>query len=362
MFLKSIGNFRGIAIIAIVAGHVYSSGFTSNDLFSATIRNLITGGSSLFVFISGFMFHHVFYKKFNYKKFVKNKFQNIGIPYLILATVAIAYLYAFKVEYFTPLELMRDPAHMYRDGIPFSPSDSDWMTVFKYYLTGRFLIAYWYIPFGLLLFASAPLHMKFIKQNLRFQIGLVVILSAIAVIVQRPVAGTNAIHSLVYFTPVYLMGILFSIHNRVITEFLKKNFLMFLFLSVAMSFIQVYLGHVGNYGKPFFEYNGIDLQYIQMIFVICFLYGILEKYTFDIPLLTVISETSFAIYFIHPWLLMILFKIDRRTHHLQDFGAENNIFLYLFTLIVIVLVSVSLALLTKRIFKGSKKSRYLVGY
>jgi len=70
--LQSLVYFRGIAIVLIVAGHCYSiSGWhigTTGDRFLA---NLISGSTTLFVFISGFLFHHVFYPKFQYGKFME---------------------------------------------------------------------------------------------------------------------------------------------------------------------------------------------------------------------------------------------------------------------------------------------------
>ncbi len=362
MFLKSISNFRGMAIIAIVAGHLNSSGFTSNDLISSTIRNMIIGGSSLFVFISGFMFYHVFYKRYNYKKFITGKIKNLGVPYLILATIAIAHLFVFKLEYYTPIESMRNAAEAFRHGILFSPDDSHLMTTVKYYLTGRFLTAYWYIPFGLLLFASAPLHFRFANLSTKIQIAIIVGLSIVAIFVQRPVAGTNALHSLVYYTPVYLMGIAFSMHREPINRFLNNKLpILFLFI-VLISVYQVTYAHEGNYEKPFFEYGGVDLQFIKCLFTIWFLYGLFEKYTFDLPMLNVISETSFAIYFIHPWVMMIIYRIDNKIHHLQPSGAENNIPMYLFTLIAVMAISVAIALTTKYVFRGSRNTRYLIGY
>jgi len=59
--IKSIEYFRAIAIILIVAGHLLLAGIESSYLFELAIQNIIFGGTTLFVFISGFLFHHVFF-------------------------------------------------------------------------------------------------------------------------------------------------------------------------------------------------------------------------------------------------------------------------------------------------------------
>lgn len=91
MFLKSISNFRGIAILIIVAGHLYVFGFTSDDIISIFIRDLMASGTTLFVFVSGFMFHYIYFKRYRFRQFITKKFKNVALPYLILGTIAVAF-------------------------------------------------------------------------------------------------------------------------------------------------------------------------------------------------------------------------------------------------------------------------------
>ena len=82
MFLNSINYFRGIAIFIIVLGHSYwLAGFEATTDVEKTFEAVATGGTALFVFVSGFMFHHVFYKRtFDYKKFVIREIAAIRTP------------------------------------------------------------------------------------------------------------------------------------------------------------------------------------------------------------------------------------------------------------------------------------------
>jgi hypothetical protein len=54
----------------IVLGH---SIFLAQPVFPALLENLLRGGTGLFVFISGFFFHRVFYTRFDYVQFVAKK-------------------------------------------------------------------------------------------------------------------------------------------------------------------------------------------------------------------------------------------------------------------------------------------------
>ena len=108
----------------------------SEDAITLTIRNVLTGGTALFVFISGFMFHHVFFDSFKYQKFVMAKVKNVLVPYLILASLAIAVLYTRDGGFFDSISTE------YPAGILFNLSDSSLVTIIKYYASGSMFQAY----------------------------------------------------------------------------------------------------------------------------------------------------------------------------------------------------------------------------
>ncbi|MFL7033487.1 acyltransferase [Vibrio lentus] len=362
MFLQSISNFRGITIILIVMGHSYTYGLSSTGEIGNVLKNIITGGTSLFVFISGYMFYHVFYPRYGYSKFIKGKFKNVGVPYLLLGSVAVLAYYLLNWGYFNPVEYMVDPESAYRNGVLFQPSDSDATTALKYMLTGHFLTAYWYIPFVLLCFLTAPIHMLFIKSAPKSQLIIICSLSILSLFIHRAVEGTNPLQSLVYFTPIYLIGISVCMNKDKVSQYLdNKTLLLLLFVVVILSFYQSYTGINGNSHKPFFESDGIDVVFIQKIALIFLLYGALEKLSFKSKWLDTISDTSFAIFFIHPWLLLILEIADAK-YFGGTLKSDFNITLYLGICSGIVVTSVFCAKIMKMVFRGSKKTRYLIGY
>jgi len=76
MFLNSINYLRAIAIIIIVAGHCDGlSGWEPNNIVEKSVENLIRGGTDIFMFISGFMFYHIYFRNFDYRGFVRKKYR-----------------------------------------------------------------------------------------------------------------------------------------------------------------------------------------------------------------------------------------------------------------------------------------------
>lgn len=362
MFLQSISNFRGITIILIVMGHSYTYGLSSTGDIGNVLKNIITGGTSLFVFISGYMFYHVFYPRYGYSKFIKGKFKNVGVPYLLLGSIAVFAYYLLNWGYFNPVEYMVDSESAYRNGVLFQPSDSNATTAMKYIVTGHFLTAYWYIPFVLLCFLTAPLHILFIRSSTKSQLIVIFSLSILSLFIHRAVEGNNPLQSLVYFTPIYLIGISVCMNKDKISQYLDhKTLLLLLSIVVIISFYQNHIGVNGNSHKPFFEYAGVDVVFIQKVALIFLLYGAFEKLIFKSKYLDTISDTSFAIFFIHPWLLLLLEIADAR-YFGGTLKSDFNIPLYIGTCSGIVVISVLCAKIMKMVFRGSKNTRYLIGY
>ena len=73
--LNYINVFRGLAILLIVAGHTMQFG-TKGTWINDTAFEILTGGTALFIFISGFLFQHLS-DKFEYKIYLKKKWINV---------------------------------------------------------------------------------------------------------------------------------------------------------------------------------------------------------------------------------------------------------------------------------------------
>lgn len=346
MYLNSINYFRAIAIIFIVASHCfYLSDYTFTSDFGNVINNITGGGTSFFVFISGFLFHHVFYKNFDFSKFMKNKIKFVLSPYLIMSFLPLIF-YVFLDdniwEYFKPKG----------DGV----LDLYFIPFIKYYTTGFRIVAYWYIPFAMIIFLMSPIFISFIRLNLKFQFLIIFPLLIISTLIYRPVenSGYAVVQSVAYFLPVYLIGIVSSQKKDFIYFNLKGKEVYLLGIGLLLATIPLFFGQVGLLRKDPFSYEGFDLMIIQKI-VFCFLFMVwLDRFENDKnKFINLISENSFGIFFIHPLLLMAFAKIK----NLLDFTFPLNVyFIYIIVSIMIFSLSLGFTLLVKRVFPVHSRS------
>ncbi|WP_062569213.1 MULTISPECIES: acyltransferase [Pseudoalteromonas] len=348
MFYNSINNFRAIAIMFIVFGHSFDvSGVALDSLWEVFLRNLLSGGTILFVFISGFLFEVVFLRKFTFSKFYFSRASKLIWPYLLLSIIPIClYIYV---------------ANPISDGYFLPKSEgaiSQFMVPFlKYEVTGRFMTAYWYIPFALLLFLLSPLVVHILKKGFKFKLSLILILSCVSILIHRPVDNMNHLHSVVFFFPVYLTGAVVSqCRESLLKAFQGNRFWLLFLLSISFTLIQTYLGDVGSYHKPFFEFRGIDLMFLQKLLLAFFFFLLLEKYSKSNLFFDTLASTSFAVFFIHPYLIFIFRNLKLPT-------PDTALFQWLYFIalsIMFVLLSMLLALCAKKLLND--KSKYLIGY
>lgn len=105
-FLSEFKYFRGFSIFTIVWCHFLAHGmdllkdsdFTPATFVYRCLFSIIFGNTALFVFISGFLFHHVFYQRgFDYSRFMKNKLKNVFCPYIVTLTIFTIFQYVMRI-------------------------------------------------------------------------------------------------------------------------------------------------------------------------------------------------------------------------------------------------------------------------
>lgn len=147
------------------------------SFYGKVFANLMTGGTTFFVFISGFFFHHVFYQKFQYKQFILKKVSNVLLPYTLL-TIAGIVCFVFYLGH---------PPHA---DTFITNQLNNWHQYIRlgilYWGTGSILDAYWYMPFIMIIFALSPLFIKQIQLPTKVQVGLFLFLLCISSLVYRP--------------------------------------------------------------------------------------------------------------------------------------------------------------------------------
>jgi len=305
-YLNSLNHYRALSIIFIVA--VHSQFLAEIKLESYTnkfLLNAISGSTLNFVFISGFLFYLIFYKRYKYLNFVKGRANRVLKPYLFLSILPILVC------------LITIPAYWDNSSfVEFNKANmGPWyfISIFKYLITGAHITAYWYIPFIIIMAVMSPLHVVFIKLKLKQQLIIFFGLLIIASLVQRPYERIflfQAIQSVIYFTPIYLMGMICAIHKDKIYKLLKGKDIYLLTIVILFVVLQTSSGDVGLYRNKFLDFNGIDSLIFKMVFVCLFFMVWLHRFEHvKSNFINSLANTSFAIYFLHVYFLNLLLTL-----------------------------------------------------
>ena len=327
MYLNSFNYFRALACVLIVANHtLLKTGIVFNSVFELTIANIISGGTILFVYISGFLFHHIFYKKFDYQSFISQKFVKLIVPYTFIGILAIPYKIYTKNAWY--------------DGY-FLPAGTDmydeiFLPAVKYYFSGMQVCTHWFIPFIFLTFLLSPLHIYFIKLNKYFQLFLIFILSIVSIYIHRPILNFNVLQSLIYFTPIYLLGIFCSINQLEIYEKLRNKEYLLLVIVIFIASIQAFSGVLGSYHKHMMPNGVADLMYIQKVFICLLFMVFLHRFeNVKSQTLQILASSSFTIFLIHPIIisgtLEIFYKLSG-----NRLSIDSWTIFFIYTLFIIV--------------------------
>ncbi len=351
--LMSLVYFRAIAILLIVTCHCYTlinMDMSAISFHEKILISLINGGTVLFVFISGFLFHHVFIPRYQFKKFITGKLKKLLIPYLILS-IPILFLFLKGVDW---------------SPYPAPTADTSWLAymalILKYLISGKTVIGYWYIPFILVTFLMSPLHVAFARLVTCTQLTVIAVFLALSLVLHRPLDSYYVFHSVIYFLPVYLIGIFCSVHREKVYQVLKGKEFYLLTMAILIAIYQAWTGEVGNYRKEAFAYNGIDIFILQKIMLSIFLLVFLHRFeATKVKTLEFIAAISFSIYFLHGYLLLILFKL------IKYFSVGNFEALAVspwLNLIIIVTIFVAVIAYIATTLKKlmPKYVKYIIGY
>ncbi len=349
MRLVAMDYFRAIAIALIVAGHSYLPWLVSSP-GERLLDNLIAGGTSLFVFISGFFFHHTFSDRFNYGKFLKKKAKSVLAPYAILSLSAflVYVLLSRPLPFGEALQTINPASFLEYVG-----------ALIKYLWTGRIVNVYWYIPFIFLVFLGSPLFIIYIKLGLNARLVLFFGLLIFSSIAHRPANNLSPVHSLVYFIPIYLLGINYSLHKHGCDRFIRGKYVYLGIVVLLLAFFQAYvLGLHGNYHKQeIFSFAGVDVVIFQKIFMCFFLLSLLQEIEYkNVPFLRFLAASSFAVFFIHPWILAIIRA--QGVYPYFEFLHGSGFMLAMFP--VVLSISLAVAYLIKSCLRGM--SVYVIGW
>jgi len=311
------------------------------------LSSLITGGTTHFVFISGFLFHHIYYVKKRTHTFLRDKVKRLIIPYILLSIAPII------------VKLLQQPEfwNSYYDFSNSSIFVKYLLSTAFFYISGSHLVAYWYIPFIICLFLFYRLHIRFIELKPRHQLLLLGFLFIISLFVHRPLTLLGAPQSVVYFTAPYLLGVFCSKHKEDIYTKLKGKEFVLAISVLGLAIFQTFLGDYGSYEKEAFTYGGIDIMLIQKsIFCIFFMVFLYRFEHVKNKFINLLANTSFAIFFLHGYVLRALSLLKSHFEVTIEYPWAGILILT----IAIVLFGMLVAIIIKKI--SPKYSKYLTGY
>lgn len=355
MRLNQFDYFRAIAILIIVAGHCIYDVIKVDTFLEKVLVNLIYGGTALFVFISGFFFHHVFYKKFNYQVFMVKKLQSVVSPYLVMTTIVMV-LYLFAHPYlnnWVAKEVAQASVSVYQTIVLY----------FEYLLFGGISAQFWYIPFIIIIFLLSPMFIGFIKLPHHLQWLTYGILFFNSTLIWRPETHLTPWHHVLYYSPIYLLGIMCSIHRERFLSFIEGKALVFGILALTLAVIQTLMFNVvGHYEKSDpFTYSGFDIMLVQEVMIGFCIMAILQRYeNKEIALLKNLAAASFAIYFLHEFVKLVVKGVFVRLNIWDQLNRVPEPVAWIFLVGLVTFLSLFCAWLVKKVLKS--QSKYIVGW
>ena len=337
-FLWPFHYFRAFAIVNILIIHVWklppNSTSKQSTVFVDLIRESIFHSSSIyFMFISGFLFHYLT-NKLQISKFFIGKFKNVLVPYIIInLTIIIGQsLLGSKINL---------------DNLNF-------LFILETLVKGTASIQFWYIPFIVLIFLISPICFHLFNKKLPKYFPLIFLI---------PLLGTRTdiyitIGQYIYFFPIYLMGMYFSMNFSKLTVLISNYFKLLCVIALTSSLLLFY---TVNKNLLFFDFFNLNeslfyLQKISITFIFIYLSRNITSNRF--PYLNIIANCSFSIFFTHilfnTYLKRVYFFIDSYT--IQFLKIPLSL-IYVFC---ILLINVLFCMVVKKIL--GKRSKYFIGY
>lgn len=337
-FLWPFHYFRAFAILNIIFIHTWYFPPNSQYFFGSnlvdTLRDMLFHGSTIyFLFISGFLFHYLSYR-FQRGPYYLSKLKNVVTPYIIISVFII-----FAEDFIGA-----------KANIPFV----DYLYIVPDKLVhGTASFQFWYIPFIIIVFLLSPLFLAINKKYFNKYAPILFLL---------PLLGTRTevyitFWQFVYFLPVYLIGIYTSMNYDFVMDRIKSHFKALTLLGLVVSIALLFINYDTLYYNLFSPRESlVYIQKISVTFIILHLSRGIGSNRF--PILSIIADCSFALYFIH----IIFNRHLKKIYFLLDTYTIDSlkIPLSLLYVSVLILVTVLFCVVIKRIM--GKYSRYIIGY
>jgi peptidoglycan/LPS O-acetylase OafA/YrhL len=330
-FINYIHNFRGIAILFVVACHLLLE-WGDHSRLHRFLDLLFGNGTVLFVFIAGYLFQYLS-KKFEYGDYLRKKLLNVILPYFIVSIPIIVYR-ILKADY---------PGYIFTN----EPDFLTWSVARKVVymmLHGAHMQPLWFVPMITLFYLAAPVFIYIDRHPKLYY--LLFVFAGISFLVQRE-PFSNIPKMFVHFISVYVFGMFMSRYKNEYLAFAKKFWLPITLATAGLLVLNFVF--YDPYNNPF--------NYLQKMFLCAFFIYWLWKLDKYIPkFLSVLADLSFGIFFLHYYVLLILKGLYQKyTGH----GIPGNFIYWAIDFALVVIGTVIVIKTIKAIFP--KRSRNLIG-
>ena len=344
-FLRYIHNFRGLAILLIVVGHVAGLlTFENRPRLNTIIQILIANGSVYFVFIAGFLFQFLS-KKYQYGSYLKKKFKNVILPYLLISIPAIA-LCVWKGQPYYP-------------ATGFASAFANW-SVFQQiavlYLTGAHFFHFWFMPMIILFYFFAPLFIWIDRQPKFYSI--LPILLILSVLVPRAEDDSLVLQNFVHFLSIYTLGMFCSHYREKMLDYIQKHWLFLTIVVVALIALEIYMRITATPVISVLYTNTLAKAILSLLIMYCL-------WRFDATfssrfhaVMNGLANLSFGIYFLHGYFVYI-YAFGLSYSGLKSWMGSGEVLLLATVFLLVILCTIATLLVTQKLF--GKNSRYIIG-
>jgi peptidoglycan/LPS O-acetylase OafA/YrhL len=346
-FLPYIHNLRGLAILLIVGVHArgYNEDWSLHPGTQHFFNTLFDNGTVLFVFIAGFLFQHLTHDKFVFNKYFSQKLRVVILPYLLISFPLIFIRLRSGVEAL--------PLPQYFE------SYSSSHKIFYFIITGLHMPPFWFIPMVFLIYLTSPL--LHVLDTRRFYKVAVPFIALIGMFTYRPLNNANPLLSYVHFLPIYITGMWASFNKEKILMYGRKLLAPLISLYLLITILDL-TNNLNLDRRLSFEYvlqNHLLMFniYVLKAVALCFILMIIfqQLHHKNLPLLKMLGDYSFGIYFIHH----IFISVARKLVNVYGIEINFNAGLFLIFYLAVVALSVFTVWLMKKI--TGKYSRYVIG-
>ena len=342
VFLRYIHNLRGLAILSIVVSHMVPFLDTSKyPLISSLLQIVGSNGSAYFIFIAGFLFQFLS-KKYNYNTYLKNKFFNVVIPYILVSIPAICLCILRNQPFYKTTDL-NSFGHW-----------SLFQKIIYLYVTGSHLFHFWFIPVIIIFYLFAPIFIWLDRYPQHYKIALPFLI-CLSIVIPRASDDALVLQNFVHFISVYTLGMFCSHYQAILLLFMNKYWQFILMLAILLIGLEINLVSISSPLLNMIYINTASKSILSIVFMF-----LLWQFDSNLPtvfhkIVSKLANLSFGIYFIHAYIIYTYMFVLKYL----NISIGSNIIFFTVSLAIVVLASIFVVSISQQILR--KRSRYLLG-